>query len=151
MLQPQTLLCERTRGRVSLSLDGELSEFERALLVSHLKCCAECAQFAAEVTATTGLLRETPLEPMPRVIAVPARRRSARSLTLRLGAAAAVLVGAFGLAGSITISSEPRVGSTGVAPGATDETNDRLIRVSQRQAMTPLPPLNNRHAVLMPL
>jgi anti-sigma factor RsiW len=150
-LQPRSQLCERTRGWVSLSLDGELSEFERALVASHLDRCASCAAFAAEVSATTGLLRRAPLEPVPHLVVLPARRRDIGALALRVGAAAAVLIGALGLASSLDVSSQPASGTTSVARGVSDDTNERLIRPSQRQAMTPLPPVNRRHAVLMPL
>jgi anti-sigma factor RsiW len=150
-LEPRSHLCERTRGWVSLSLDGELSEFERALVESHLDRCAHCAAFAAEVSATTGLLRRAPLEPVPHLVVLPARRRDIGALAMRVGAAAAVLIGALGLASSLNVSSQPVNGSAGVARGVSDETNERLIRLSQRQAMTPLPPQNTRHSVLLPL
>jgi anti-sigma factor RsiW len=151
-LQPRSLLCERTRGWVSLSLDGELSEFERAVVASHLDRCAQCAAFAAEVSATTRLLRGAALEQVPHVVVLPARRRDVGALAMRVGAAAALLIGALGLAGSINVSSQPGgLGSAGVARGVSDDTNERLIRLSQRQAITPLPPQNTRHSVLMPL
>jgi hypothetical protein len=151
VLQHRSLLCERTRGWVSLSLDGELSEFERALLRSHLDRCPQCAAFAAEVAATTGLLREARLEPVPHMVVLGGRRRNVGALAMRVGAAAAILVGALGLAGSINLSSQPREGPAGVVRGGSDDVNDRLIRVSQRQAITPVPPQNTRHAILMPL
>jgi anti-sigma factor RsiW len=150
-LQPRSQLCERTRGWVSLSLDGELSEFERALVTSHLDRCAHCAAFAAEVSATTGLLRQAPLEPVPHLVVLAARRRDIGALALRVGAAAAMLIGALGLASSLNVSSQPASGTTSIIRGVSDDTNERLIRLSQRQAMTPLPPVNRRHAVLMPL
>jgi hypothetical protein len=62
-----------------------------------------------------------------------------------------VLIGALGLASSLDISSQPVSGSSGVVRGVSDDTNERLIRLSQRQAITPLPPVNTRHPVLMPL
>jgi anti-sigma factor RsiW len=150
-LQPRSQLCERTRGWVSLSLDGELSEFERALVTSHLDRCAHCAAFAAEVSATTGLLRQAPLEPVPHLVVLPTRRRDIGVLAMRAGAAAALLIGALGLASSTDVSSQPGLGSAGVVRGVSDDTNERLIKLSQRQAMTPLPPQNTRHSVLMPL
>jgi anti-sigma factor RsiW len=134
-----------------VSLDGELSEFERALVTSHLDRCAHCAAFAAEVSATTGLLRQAPLEQVPHLVVLPTRRRDIGVLAMRAGAAAAVLIGALGLASSLNVSSQPVSGSGGVPHGVSDDTNERLIRLSQRQAMTPLPPQNTRHSVLMPL
>jgi predicted anti-sigma-YlaC factor YlaD len=150
-LQPRSQLCERTRGWVSLSLDGELSEFERALVTSHLERCAHCAAFAAEVTSTTDPLRRASLEPAPHLVVLPARRWDIGVLAMRVGAAAALLIGAIGLASSIDVTSQPGRGSAGVTHGVSDDTNERLIRLSQRQAITPLPPPNTRHAVLMPL
>jgi predicted anti-sigma-YlaC factor YlaD len=150
-LQPRSLLCERTRGWVSLSLDGELSEFERALVASHVDRCPQCAEFAAEAAATTNVLRAAPLEPVPHMLVLPLRRRQIGAVAMRVSAAAAVLVGALGLAGSITLTSEPQSSAVVRGLGVSDDTNDRLIRLAQRQAMTQLPPLNMRHAVLMPL
>ena len=150
-MQPRSLLCERTRGWVSLSLDGELSEFERALVASHVDRCPQCAEFAADTAATTSLLRTASLEPVPHMLVLPLRRRQIGAVAMRVSAAAAVLVGALGLAGSITLTSEPRSSAVERGVGVSDDTNDRLIRLAQRQAMMPLPPLNTRHAVLMPL
>lgn len=150
-VQHRSQLCERTRGWVSLSLDSELSEFERALVASHLDRCVQCAAFASEVTATTRLLRDASLEPVPHMVVLPARRRAVGALAMRVGAAAALVIGALGLAGSITVTSESSLGSTPVIRGVSDDTNERLIRLSQRQAMTPLPPQNTRHNILMPL
>jgi anti-sigma factor RsiW len=151
LLQPRSQLCERTRGWVSVSLDGELSEFERALVASHLDRCVHCAAFASEVTATTRLLRAAALEPVPHLAVLAARRRHIGGVAMRVGAAAALVIGALGLAGSVTVTSESGLGSTTVTRGVSDDTNERLIRLSQRQAMTPLPPQNTRHTVLMPL
>ena len=85
------------------------------------------------------------------MVVLTARRRDIGVLAMRAGAAAALLIGALGLASSINVSSQPALGSAGVVRGVSDDTNERLIRLSQRQAMTPLPPQNTRHAVLMPL
>jgi len=103
-LQPRPLLCERTCGWISLDLDGELSGFERALMKAHLGRCADCAAFAAEAAATTVLLRAAELEPVPQPVSPPIRRRAGAG-ALRLGSAAAVALGALGLAGSLSDSS----------------------------------------------
>jgi predicted anti-sigma-YlaC factor YlaD len=66
--------CERAREWLSLSLDGELSRFERALVDRHLSTCGECAAFGAELSAFTERVRATPLEPLAHPIAVPVRR-----------------------------------------------------------------------------
>ena len=81
------------------------------------------------------------------MLVLPLRRRQIRrGRVLRVSAAAAVLVGALGLARSITLTSELRSSTVVVrGVGVSDDTNDRLIRLAQRQAMTPLPPRNTRH------
>jgi anti-sigma factor RsiW len=145
-LHQRSLLCERSRGWVSLSLDGELSEFERALLDAHLGRCAECSVFAADTRAATTLLRAAPLERPLQQISPPAIRRRIGASALRVGAAAAVVVGALGLAGSMTVSSGPRVSA--VPRGASDQTSDRLIRIAQRQSLTPAPLIDRGRSVL---
>jgi predicted anti-sigma-YlaC factor YlaD len=37
--------CDHARARVSLALDGELSQVEQALLRAHVGRCAACAEF----------------------------------------------------------------------------------------------------------
>lgn len=74
--------CEAVRRRVSASLDGELSEFEHALVGDHLDGCPSCAAFAAGISGLTGELRRAPLEPFQRDVSVrrhpnPAWRRLA--------------------------------------------------------------------------
>jgi anti-sigma factor RsiW len=150
ILEPRPLLCDRTRSWVSLSLDGELSEFERALVSAHLERCAQCAAFAAEATAATTLLRDAPLERVPMLVTLPARRRGVGSLALRVGAAAALLIGTLGLVGSITTDSESTLNRAGIVRGASDDTNDRLIRHVKRQALMPAAQ-SYPHPVLMPL
>jgi predicted anti-sigma-YlaC factor YlaD len=96
-------LCERTRAYVSLEIDGELSEFEREFLTTHLVRCSDCRAYRANVDAVTREIRETPLEvPTRRVsISVPAaprRRRVAHLARYPLGAAAAFAVALVGTA-----------------------------------------------------
>jgi hypothetical protein len=151
IMEPRPVLCDRTRAWASVSLDEELSEFERALVAAHVERCAPCAAFAADVTAATTLLRDAPLEAAPTLVMLPARRRGIGSLTLRVGAAAALLIGALGVAGSVTTSSPSTLSRAGIVSGASDDTNDRLIRLVKRQAMTPAPHQSYVHPVLMPL
>jgi len=66
--------CNRYRLAVSLELDGELSQFERAFLTRHGAHCAACQRFKADATAITRDLRSAPLE-VPRQRVVVARRR----------------------------------------------------------------------------
>ena len=149
-LQQRSLLCERTRGWVSLSLDGELSEFERALLDAHLGRCPECSVFAADTRAATTLLRAAPLERPLQQISPPVIRRRIGASALRVGAAAAVVVGALGLAGSMTTRPARRCPPD--RRGASDQTSDRLIRIAQRQSLTPAPLIDRgRPALTLPL
>lgn len=87
------LVCERVRGQVSLGLDGELSQLERAMIGSHLERCASCRAYEAEVSGFTAALREMPLEPLARPVVIHRSRRFAGS-RLQIAAAAAVAVAA---------------------------------------------------------
>ena len=60
LVKPLTKQCERARECASLRLDGELSEFEQALLVAHLARCELCRSFAAELESVTDHMRTTP-------------------------------------------------------------------------------------------
>lgn len=140
-VHPRPLLCERTRAWASHALDSELSEFEQALVRSHLDRCAECAVFAAGIASATETLRGAGLEAVPHPIRVPARRRRVGGGMLRVSAAAAVVVGAFGLAGTLSLPS----GSEQEAPqvqftGSSDQQDDRLLRIPKLESMKPTPP-----------
>ena len=118
--------CERAREWLSLSLDGELSRFERALVDRHLSTCAECAAFGAELSAFTERVRATPLEPLAHPIAVPVRRvRPAfRPAQAAAAALAVVAVGVGTLSSSLRRPGEPRRGSRsrrGRSPGTACE------------------------------
>lgn len=92
-------LCERARSWAALAPDGELSELERKLLDSHLERCSACGRFAREVAALAAELRHAALEPLPRAVTVPSRRRRPAYAGMRAaGAAAAVAVMALGIA-----------------------------------------------------
>ena len=83
--------CERFRESTSLSLDGMLSRFERALLDRHLRSCASCRTFAADVRQQTAQLRAAPLEAPPQLARIaPAHARNLRSRTTGLAGAVAV-------------------------------------------------------------
>lgn len=92
-----SLVCERIRAQVSAGLDEDLSQLERAMIASHLERCPPCAEYAAGVSFVTSALRQAPLEPLARAIAV---HRARRPIHARLqgraqvaAAAAAVVVG----------------------------------------------------------
>ncbi len=142
------MLCERARGWTSLALDGELSEFERALLTAHVERCAECARFAEELRGFTDELRAAEHASLPHPVELPVRRRSL-ARTVQVGAAAAVLAVALGLGGLLASSPAPTPRntpdrSTELIAMSTDP--DELLRVSQRPALLPLPPRPDRSA-----
>jgi anti-sigma factor RsiW len=88
--------CDRAREYASLRLDGELSEFESALLDSHLERCPSCRAFAHDLVAVTGRLREAPLEPVRIPVSLP-RRQFGGLRSVQLGAAAAAIMSVVGI------------------------------------------------------
>jgi predicted anti-sigma-YlaC factor YlaD len=105
----RTADCERTRARVSLSLDGELSEIEQVSLRAHVGRCAECSGFERDLSALTKALRAAILERPAVGARLPHRRStSVRVLQTSAVAAAVVLAAAFGtLAGSLSSTDRP--------------------------------------------
>lgn len=141
-------MCERARGWSSRALDGELSDFERALLTAHVERCAECARFASELRGFTEELRAAEPVPLLHPLELPVRRRSF-ARTIQIGAAAAVLAVAVGLGGQLASSPAPTARN---APerfaqlSALRTDPDELLRVGQRQALLPLAPRPDRGA-----
>lgn len=88
----RTITCDRARARISLDLDGELSEFETSLLDRHLRRCDACAAFASDARVATDLLRAAPLVPAPQFWV--ARRIAATRVAARVAAATAVAAAA---------------------------------------------------------
>jgi predicted anti-sigma-YlaC factor YlaD len=82
--------CEQTREYISLDLDDALSELEQERLRMHLVQCPACAQYAHDITATTALLRDAPLERLSTPIALATLRRPRRRFRVGAGAGAAV-------------------------------------------------------------
>ena len=101
-LRAQNRVCDRAREYSSRSLDGELSDFERALLETHLERCDECRAYAAELTEIVTRLRAAPFEALPHPVALPSRRRvRTRALQGAAAAAAAVVAVTAGVVGSL--------------------------------------------------
>jgi predicted anti-sigma-YlaC factor YlaD len=100
-----SVICDRVRSQISLELDNELSQLERAMVEAHVARCPDCLAYQTEVTAFTGALRAAPLEPMESPIALRAPRRAVVA-RLQAGAAAAVALVALGVAAQIAM--EPR-------------------------------------------
>jgi predicted anti-sigma-YlaC factor YlaD len=116
MGQPSFTDCERIRGVISASLDGEVSEVERATADAHLAACGECRAYAASLAETSRLLRTAPLEELGFPIVLPSHRlRLAR--TMQLGAAAAAVAATVFL--SVTVGKSPNGGGlTSLSPAA---------------------------------
>jgi hypothetical protein len=87
--------CERVRGQVSLELDCELSQLERAMLAAHAVRCADCRAYRTEVRAFTRELRTAPLEAAPAISV----RRYGRTVASRIqaGVAAAMALAVVGV------------------------------------------------------
>jgi predicted anti-sigma-YlaC factor YlaD len=143
---PRAMLCERTREWVALRLDGELSEFETAIMDSHLERCEACRGFADDVAAIARELRSTPLEPLRRPIEVESPRRLRLPLRhVQVAAAAALVVLATGLGslyGALHGTNRPSGPTTLVhAPmGMADESMLlRKLRVAELRPDGPLP------------
>ena len=88
-VRPQA--CERARGQISVGLDGELSQLERAMIASHVERCSSCQAFELEVGGFTAALRATPLEVMAKPVTIQRPRRQA-GVRIQMAAAAAVAV-----------------------------------------------------------
>jgi hypothetical protein len=109
-----------------------LSQVEQALLRAHVGRCAVCAEFASDVGALTQELRTTALERVV-VAGVPAPRRTSGRRTLRLVAAAAVVVIAAGLgslAGSLSSREHARA-------SASPQFTPQALRVAALSALRP--------------
>src|SRR5918911_902245 len=125
LVKPMTKQCERARECASLRLDGELSEFEQALLVAHLARCEPCRSFANELESITNHVRSTPLARLEQPVAVPSRRRLVTRRPVEVAAVAALMLVALGIAGSLrTVNSSSPSLSFG-APGVSNTLESR--------------------------
>jgi predicted anti-sigma-YlaC factor YlaD len=105
----KTTACERASQWISLDLDGELTELERAALARHLERCDGCRAASDEIGGFTSLLREAPLVGLarPAVVDSPGRARfraTRRAAVVALAAAAAVVASLMALPNSSTTS-----------------------------------------------
>jgi anti-sigma factor RsiW len=128
--------CDRAREYASLRLDGELSDFERALLDSHLDRCPSCRVFADDLVAVTDRLRTSPLEQPSIAVALP-RRRFVAPRRIQVGAAAAAVVSVVGI-GSLfgMLQSSATTPASGVAQLRTVAAEDREFRDLRRAVLT---------------
>lgn len=96
--------CLAARQRLSLRLDGELSERDELRLERHLDGCAACAAWAAEQEGVVSVLRGAGLARPARDLRVPRQRLFAR----HVGAAAVAAVAAVAVAVlSLRVDSTP--------------------------------------------
>jgi anti-sigma factor RsiW len=101
---------------VSVSLDSELCEFERAMLRAHLGSCPSCTEHARHAAALTGMLREAPLEPLPFRVSIPQRRRGSQSM-IRAGVAVAAVIAAIGIGLGSTLFPTSSTARSSLHPG----------------------------------
>lgn len=97
--------CERTRTLVSALLDGAGGEFERRLVEAHVRSCPECAEFRAQATAITEMLRSAPLESIVCQVQVP--RRALRHARARRAASVAAAVAGVAFVGTLARTVAP--------------------------------------------
>jgi anti-sigma factor RsiW len=112
--------CDRCREQVSLELDGELSEVERAMLRVHLERCAGCRAYWERVGAVVRLLRAASLEP-PQRAPVVTRRLPGFAMRLQAASAAVLAFAVVGL-GSQLVALSP----------AGSEAGDQVFRYPTR-------------------
>ncbi len=112
------LACESASAR----LDNELSELENARLDAHLRGCAECRAYVAEIGAIAVRLRGAALECPSHGVVLPRRRRVSGARLQAAVAAAAVAVAAAVAGSSFTLGhvlrghgSPAEAGTTGAA------------------------------------
>jgi anti-sigma factor RsiW len=122
-LRAQSRVCDRAREYSSRSLDGELSDFEHALLETHLERCEACRAYSVELAEIVTRLRAAPLEPLAQPISLPSRRRvRARALQGAAAVAAAAVAATAGLVGSL--QSQPSRGHQNVSLAALMRSDD---------------------------
>jgi predicted anti-sigma-YlaC factor YlaD len=142
MGQPSFSDCERMRSVISASLDGEVSEVERATADLHLAACGACRAYAASLEETSRLLRAAPLEELGFPIVLPSHRlRLAR--TMQLGAAAAAVAATVFL--SVTVGTTQNSGLSSLSasaangPAAYLQSPEYELRMLQRASTARIP------------
>lgn len=125
LVKPMTNQCERAREGASLRLDGELSEFEQALLVAHLAQCEPCSSFARELDSLTDHMRSTPLAGLDQPVALPSRRRLVSRRPVEIAAAAALMLTALGVAGALRTVEASNPTLTFRSPGVSNTLESR--------------------------
>jgi hypothetical protein len=117
--------CDRVRSQISLELDGELSQLERAMVAAHVVRCGGCRAFRSGVTSVTRELRAAPLEQPPACVPVRRPRRLASVARFQAGVAAAMAFTIVGVASQ-------------VAAPQRDDSHFRALRVVHFQSQSEL-------------
>lgn len=142
-LRAQSRVCDRAREYSSRSLDGELSDFERALLETHLERCAACRAYTVELAEIVTRLRVAPLESLPYPISLPSRRHHVRARAFQAAAAvaAAAVAATAGLVGSLqSHSTQTRPNPTPQAVIRSDDFHSQDIQLLHEfRAMANMP------------
>lgn len=129
-----TRRCDRVREYVSLKLDGELSQFEAALLAAHVDQCPACREFESRLNAATNVLREAPLERLQRPVILPPRRNLVPFRRVQAGLAVALVVVAVGVGSLVsTLGSKGSVRPEFSLPSAGEDREIRDIRRARLQ------------------
>jgi predicted anti-sigma-YlaC factor YlaD len=124
--RPTSHACERAREQLSLELDEQLDDLQRARVESHLATCPACRAFRGELRGLATTLRTAPFELPEFPVVLPRRRRVANIRLLQASAAAAAvaLVAGFsslGLFGGGREASLPHVELSAFAVDRGDE------------------------------
>jgi anti-sigma factor RsiW len=135
LVKTLTKQCERARECASLRLDGELSEFEQALLVAHLARCEPCRSFASELDAVTEHVRTTPLARLDQPIALPSRRRLLTRRPVEVAAAAALMLTTLGVAGALRTVETSNPSISFGAPGVSNTLESREFSDIRREML----------------
>jgi anti-sigma factor RsiW len=135
LVKPMTKQCERARECASLRLDGELSEFEQALLVAHLARCEPCRSFAHELESMTEHVRSTPLARLDQPVALPSRRRILTRRPVEIAAAAALMLTTLGVAGALRTVETNNPSLSFGAPGVSNTLESREFTDIRREML----------------
>jgi predicted anti-sigma-YlaC factor YlaD len=119
--------CAHLREQLSAALDGELSPFERARVDAHLAVCGACREYATVTADAARLLRATPLEEISVPFVLPSRRL-ALARKVQVGAAAATLLAAVGLA-----SVAGNVGPSSPSPQHNNTSTAKKLRFPEQE------------------
>ena len=134
MTPPSRFVCDRIRHEVSLELDDELSQLERAMLESHLRRCEACRSFRDDLASFTQELRDAPLEEFSGLRFVVPRRLRLRDDVLAVASVAASFAVAVGLALNVGgFGSDSARGSQSARPAYLDSPGYDLSIIKRAQ------------------